>query len=123
MSINTHCSPGKISKKVEVVAIELFFALSTSKRYLFQHIKSLPKSAVANLAKNTFLVANTEYDNLLNNFATELNIEMQEVIIRMLSWSVYVLKTFIEKSYRYFIKNIEIFYSNTISRNLFCSKI
>ena len=26
------CSPGKMSKKVEVIAIKLFFALSTSKK-------------------------------------------------------------------------------------------
>ena len=41
-------SPGKMSNKVEVIAIELVFALLTSKRSLFQHFKSLPKSASAN---------------------------------------------------------------------------
>ena len=100
-------SPGNVSKKVEVIAIELFVALSTSKRSLFQHNKSLPKSAFANYAKNTFLIANTEYDILLNNSAIERNIEMQEEIIRMLSWS-YVLKIFIEKSYRYFMAKYKI---------------
>ena len=41
------------------------------------------------------MVANTEYYILLNSFATERNIEMQEVIIRIFSWSIYVLKTLI----------------------------
>ena len=52
-----------------------------------KHLKSLPKSAEANEAKNTFLVANTELDILLKNCATERNIEMQEVIIRMFTLS------------------------------------
>ena len=47
--------------------------------------------------KNTFLVGNTEYDILLNNCANERNIEMQEVIIRVFTWTAYVLETFIEK--------------------------
>ena len=34
-----------MSKKVEVIAIELFFALRTSKKSRLQNIKSLPKSA------------------------------------------------------------------------------
>ena len=50
-----------------------------------------------------------KYDILFNNSATEHNIviEMQDVIIRMFSWSVYVLKTFIEKR-RYFTAKYKI---------------
>ena len=44
-----------------------------------------------------FLVANTEYGLLLNNSATERNIEMQEVIICLFSWSVFVLNSLLKK--------------------------
>ena len=58
--------------------------------------------------KKNIIGSPTEYDILLNNSATERNIEMKEVIIRMFSWSVYVLKTFIEKSYKSFITKYRI---------------
>ena len=58
--------------------------------------------------KNTFLVTNTEYDILLNISATNRNIEMQDIIIRMFSWSVYVKNPLLKKIAIYILhKNIE----------------
>ena len=92
-----------MSKKVEVIAIELFFALRTSKRSQLQHIKKVYQNQqLQTRQKHIFGNQNWIYfielffeglyfSKNLNNSATERNIEMQEVLICLCSWSVYVL--------------------------------
>ena len=54
----------------------------------FNILKVYQNQPLQTRQKTNFLVANTQYDILLNNSAIERNIEMNEVTFRMFSWSM-----------------------------------